>query len=121
MRFWCRAAGRAREGDRRQSANEPEGLSVEPVMTDGGADQNAGRRKLAHRLQQARLPGTILGGVSQHGCEACDVKAFLDGGYNFGKERVGNVRDDQADHRGGRGLKGREFSWGKKGCIHGSI
>src|SRR5580698_10057680 len=52
------ASGRAREGDRRQSANESEGLSAKPVMTGGRADQNAGGRKLAHRLQQARFSGT---------------------------------------------------------------
>ena len=60
------AAGRAREGDRRQSVhNKAEGLPPELVTAEGRADQNAGRRKLAHRLQQARFPGTILGGVSQ--------------------------------------------------------
>jgi hypothetical protein len=50
-----KASGRAREGDRLQSANESEGLSAEPVMTGGRADQNASRRKLADRLQQARF------------------------------------------------------------------
>jgi hypothetical protein len=58
------ASGRAREGDRRQSANESERLSAEPVMTERRAHQNACRRKVSHRLQQTRLPGTILTGVS---------------------------------------------------------
>ena len=59
------AAGWAREGDRRQSVhNKAEGLPPELVTAEGGADQNAGRRKCAHHLQQARFPVTILGGIS---------------------------------------------------------
>ena len=58
------ASGRAREGDCRQWSSESEGLRTEAIMAKGWADQNPGWRKFAHRLQQARLPGTIFGGVA---------------------------------------------------------